>query len=52
MDLWHESSSKGSFAELIELIVNKTEENATFSDSWVTDYDDLYLCEVLVHYIK
>ena len=52
MHLRHKGSSKRSFTELVELIVDESEEDATFANTCIPHDDDLYLRQVLVHYIK
>lgn len=43
MYLWDKGSSKSSLTELVELIVDKSEQDATFPYSWVTYHDNFYL---------
>ena len=52
MHLRYEGSSKRGLAELVELIVDESEENATFAHTRIPHDDDLNLRQVLVHYIK
>lgn len=49
--LGDEGGSQGGLAELVELIIHESEEDAALADSRVTHHDDFNLGQVLFHTI-
>lgn len=43
MNFRHKSSTESCLTKFIELIINESEQDATFAYSGVSDYYDLYL---------
>ena len=52
MHFWDKGGSKGGLAELVELVIDESEKNAAFADSWISYNDNFDLGKVLIHYSK
>lgn len=50
MHFWYKSRTQSGLAELVELVVHEAIKDTTLSDSTVSNNDNFYLSQILVHF--